>query len=291
MTTTPTRLPGRPATARPAPPRWRRSRRPLESLAYIIVAFVLGVLIWQVVIWALRPAGFILPPPLEVWHALQALVSTSPSTPGSLWAQLGATMEATAIGFALGSAAGILLGILVGEFNLVLRLVYPYLVAIQSVPKVALVPLLAVWFGFKLEAKVALIILFVFFPVLVNTLQGVVTADHDRIDLLESLSATRLQKLIRVRLPSALPMIFTGLELGVVYAFLGAVLSEMTGAQNGIGVMLSQFQTNADTEATFAVLIILAIVGFVLNVLVRTAHRRTVFWEEAASASFRVTTQ
>jgi len=183
----------------------------------------------------------------------------------------------------------VVLGIAAGEFRIVQRLLYPYLVAIQSLPKVALVPLLATWFGFGLTAKTSLVVLFVFFPVLVNTLQGVVTAEQDRIDLVRSLSGSRWQQLWRVRLFSALPGIFTGLELGITYAFLGAVLAEMSGSQDGVGVLISQYQNNSDTQATFATLIVLAVVGYLLNAILRFAHRRVVFWETTSDKDFSAT--
>jgi NitT/TauT family transport system permease protein len=269
--------------------RRRKARNGGLSLLYLVIALALGIGIWQLGVTIYKPPSYIIPPPLSVWTALKALVTTDPGDPNSMWAQLGSTMEATAIGFAIGSGAGILFGVLAGESSIVRRLIYPYLVALQSLPKVALGPLLATWFGFGLSAKTSLVVLFVFFPVLVNTLQGVVTADPDRIDLLRSLSAGRLQQLYRVRLFSAMPMMFTGLELGIVYAFLGAVLAEMTGAQQGVGVMISQFQNNSDTQATFALLIILAIVGFGLNMVLRAAHKRIVFWEAGNDNDVRLT--
>lgn len=269
--------------------RRRKARNGGVSLLYFLLALVLGIGIWQLAVTIYQPPSYIIPSPLTVWTALKALVVSDPADPNSMWAQLGSTMEATAIGFAVGSGAGILFGILAGEFAIVRRLIYPYLVALQSLPKVALGPLLATWFGFGLTAKTSLVVLFVFFPVLVNTLQGVVSADPDRIDLLRSLSAGWFQQLYRVRLFSALPMMFTGLELGIVYAFLGAVLAEMTGAQQGVGVMISQFQNNSDTQATFALLIILAIVGFLLNMILRVAHKRIVFWEAGGDNDVRMT--
>src|SRR6201999_4107251 len=107
-------------------------------------------------------------------------------------------------------------------------------------------------------------------------------ADPEKIDLVRSLHGNRWQQLWRVRFFSAMPYMFTGFELGIVYAFLGAVLAEMTGAQNGTGVMMEQFQTNADTEATFALLIVLAVVGLILNMVVRYVHRKVVFWEQSS---------
>jgi NitT/TauT family transport system permease protein len=289
VTTRPTDVP---ITSQANALRWRRRRKARNggvSLLYLLAALILGIGIWQLAVVVYHPPSYIIPPPLSVWTALKSLVVSNPADPMSMWAQLGSTMEATAIGFAIGSGAGILFGVLAGDFAIVRRLLYPYLVALQSLPKVALGPLLATWFGFGLSAKTSLVVLFVFFPVLVNTLQGVVSADPDRIDLYQSLGASRFQQLYRVRLFSAMPMMFTGLELGIVYAFLGAVLAEMTGAQQGVGVMISQFQNNSDTQATFALLIILAIVGFVLNTIVRVAHKRILVWEAGNDNDVRMT--
>ncbi len=280
---------GRAPARSSAPRRRRKAMKAGRSTLYLVVALVGGVVIWQLLVQIYAPPRYIIPPPSTVWQAFKSLVVADPSLPGGLWDQLGATLEATALGFAIGSAAGVVLGIAAGEFETVRRLIYPYLVAVQSLPKVALGPVLATWFGFGLTAKVSLVVLFVFFPVLVNTLQGVVMVDQDRIDLVRSLSGGRWQQLRRVRVFSAMPFIFTGLELGITYAFLGAVLAEMTGSQKGIGVMISQFQNNSDTQATFATLIILAVIGYLLNTVVRFAHRRVVFWEQTTDNDFRAT--
>lgn len=269
----------------------RRARGALRSTVYVVVALILGIGLWQGAVQVYNPPRYIIPPPSSVWQSLVDLLTTGPSVPGSMWPQLGSTMEGTLLGFVVGGAAGIVLGILAGEIQLARRLLYPYLVAIQSVPKVALVPVFATWFGFGLVSKVSLVVTLVFFPVLVNTLQGVVMSDPDQIDLLRSLSANRWQRLWHIRIPGALPLVFTGLELGVVFAFLGSILSEIQGAQSGLGVMLAQFQTNADTEATFALLVIMAILGFILNTAMRLIHKRVVFWEADGAAQLRTTTQ
>jgi NitT/TauT family transport system permease protein len=263
----------------------RRTRKLVTTLAYVIGALALGVVVWELIIVATNAQSYILPTPLSVWKTLVDLIETR-----TLWSQLGATMEGTLVGFVLGCVAGVVLGIAAGEFKVVRQIIYPYLVAIQSLPKVALVPVLATWFGFGLNAKVALVVLLVFFPVLVNTFQGVATADPAKIDLVRSLRGGRWQQLWRVRFFSAMPYMFTGFELGIVYAFLGAVLAEMTGSQSGTGVMIEQFQTNADTEATFAMLIVLAVAGLLLNTIVRFIHHKVVFWEESSGGMSLSTT-
>jgi NitT/TauT family transport system permease protein len=280
MSSATTRLTQVALSPEPAPvpaPRSRALRQTIKfltTLAYIVGALALGVIVWELIILVTGAQSYILPTPLSVWKTLVDLMET-----GTLWSQLWATLEGTLLGFVVGCFAGVVLGIAAGEFKIVRQIIYPYLVAIQSLPKVALVPVIATWFGFGLNAKVALVVLLVFFPVLVNTFQGVATADPEKIDLVRSLRGGRWQQLWRVRFFSAMPYMFTGFELGIVYAFLGAVLAEMTGAQNGTGVMMEQFQTNADTEATFALLIVLAVVGLVLNIIVRFAHQKVVFWE------------
>lgn len=255
----------------------RQARKFLTTLAYVVGALALGIVVWELIVVLGNAPSYILPTPLAVWKTLVDLGETS-----TLWSQLGATLEGTLLGFVVGCAAGVVFGILAGEFKIVRQIIYPYLVAIQSLPKVALVPVIATWFGFGLNAKVVLVVLLVFFPVLVNTFQGVATADPEKIDLVRSLRGGRWQQLWRVRFFSAMPYMFTGFELGIVYAFLGAVLAEMTGAQNGTGVLMEQFQTNADTEATFALLIVLAVVGLILNTVVRFAHQKIVFWETSS---------
>jgi NitT/TauT family transport system permease protein len=274
-----------PESVRRPNPWARRSKSLLKSLAYLVAALVLGIGIWELVIVFAHPPLYILPTPISVWDALLDLLKTDPSDPNSLWAQLYSTLEGTLIGFVIGCAAGVVLGFLAGEFEFFRKLIYPYLIALQSLPKVALVPLLATWFGFGLSAKVVLVVLLVFFPVLVNTLQGVVSSEEDRLDLVRSLGAGRWQQLWRVRFFSAMPYTFTGFELGIVYAFLGAVLAEMTGSQSGTGVMIAQFQVNADTQASFAILIVLAVVGLVLNSLIRLLHRKVVFWEKQTAGT------
>jgi NitT/TauT family transport system permease protein len=261
----------------------RRRKRRFGAAGRNVVIWVLslaaGVGIWQLVIAIDHPPLYIFPPPKSVWNVFWSLAQQPVSDKTGMWWELGQTVLATAIGWVIGSAAGIVLGILSAEFRIVEKVLFPYLVALQSLPKVALIPLLATWFGFGINSKIALIILLVFFPVMLNTLQGTLGADPALIDLTRSFSAGRWQRLWRIKLPGALNYIFVGLELGIVYAFLGAVLAEMTGSQNGVGVLISSFQNNAATDATFALLIVMAITGFILNSIVRFAHHRVVFWE------------
>ena len=116
------------------------------------------------------------------------------------------------------------------------------------------------------------------FPVLLNSLQGFMSTESDRLELLASLDASRWQTFWHMKLPSALPLVFAGLNLGIVYALLGTIVAEFIGAQKGMGVIITQLQTVADTAGVFAALFVLGVTGYVLIASIRALHRRLVFW-------------
>jgi NitT/TauT family transport system permease protein len=148
---------------------------------------------------------------------------------------------------------------------------------------VAIAPLYIIWFGYQIESKIAMSVTLALFPVLLNTLQGFLSVDRDRIDLMRSLNASRLQTFWLIKLPTSLPMIFAGLNLGIVYALLGTLVAEFIGAQRGMGVMVLQLQSVNDTAGVFAILVLLAIVGYLLITAVRMIQNRVVFWSAGAT--------
>src|SRR5215469_16563457 len=128
------------------------------------------------------------------------------------------------------------------EFRWVERFLFPYIVGFQSIPKVAIAPLYVIWFGYQIETKIAMAATLALFPVLLNALEGFVTVERERLELMTSLRASRWQTFRMIKIPSALPFVFAGLNLGIVYAFLGAIVSEFIGAQRGMGVIITQLQ-------------------------------------------------
>jgi NitT/TauT family transport system permease protein len=151
-------------------------------------------------------------------------------------------------------------------------------VSIQSLPKVAIAPLIIMWFGFGIESKLAVVALITFFPILINTLSGLAIIDEQRMDLMRALLANRWQTFLYVRLPSAAPTIFAGLNVAIVLALTGAIVAEFVGAQRGLGVLLMQSQTNLDTAGMFAILVLLAGIGLVANVSIRRIERSVLYW-------------
>jgi NitT/TauT family transport system permease protein len=147
-------------------------------------------------------------------------------------------------------------------------------------PKVAIAPLVVIWFGFGLSSKVVLAALLAFFPMLVNAVEGLRAADSGRLKLMRALDASRWQTLRHVRLPYAMPFFLAGIELAGIYSMLGALVGEFVGAQKGIGYWLMAMNMNVDTSGSFALLALLALYGICLQRLVAAVRRRSLFWAQ-----------
>ena len=253
----------------------RRGGRFLLSLAIF-----LGL--WQGAVSVFALPGYVLPAPLAVARALAVGLLIDPRSPGSYLYQLASTLEATLLGFGLGVGLGLVLAAVMAEFRSVEDFVMPYIVAFQSLPKVAIAPIIILWFGYGLGSKTAVAAMLALFPMIVNPLQGFAGTEPERIELLRSLRASRWRIFWYVKLPSALPLIFTGMELAIVYALLGTIVAEFLGAQSGIGVMITQLEDVGDAAGIFAALVLLSITGYLLNTAIRALHRHFVFWDADA---------
>jgi NitT/TauT family transport system permease protein len=260
----------------------RRRKKRLRSIAVtassLIASLVIGFVIWEVAVIVFQMPSYVLPSPRAVLVALADGLAQGPTSRAGFWYHLIDTLEATLIGFVIGSVLGLILAAAMAEFRPIERLLFPYIAAIQSLPKVAIAPLYVIWFGYQIESKIAMAVTLALFPVLLNSLQGFLSVDRDRLELMASLDASRWQKFWLVKLPASLPLIFAGLNLGIVYALLGALVAEFIGAQRGMGVMVMQLQSVNDTAGVFAVLVVLAVVGYVLIAAMRFIQHRVVFW-------------
>jgi NitT/TauT family transport system permease protein len=266
-----------------------RKRKHLKTLAasagMLIASLVLLLLVWEALVDFYHMPSYVLPPPKAVLAALIDGLSTDPTSRASFWYQLADTLTATLAGFVIGGSLGLVLAAAMAEFRIFEKIFFPYIAAIQSLPKVAIAPLYVIWFGYQIQSKIAMAVTLALFPILLNALQGLVSVDRDRLELMSSLDANRWQVFWLVKLPSSLPLIFAGLNLGIVYALLGALVAEFIGAQRGMGVMVLQLQSVNDTAGVFAILVVLAVVGYVLISAVRLIQRRVVFWSGSSSRS------
>jgi NitT/TauT family transport system permease protein len=243
-------------------------------LRLVLIAAVLGA--WELFVRAFAIEVFILPPPSQVFQALYQGIARN------IYPEhLGVTLLETMLGFLLACVLAFSLGILVALSRRVEYFLYPFIVMFQAMPKVALAPLIIVWFGLGLKSKVINAALVAFFPLMVNTIVGLRSAEEDRINLMRSLAASKWQIFWMLQLPNALPYIFAGLEIAMIFALIGAIVAEFIGAERGLGMLLQSMNMNVDVAGQFSILLILSVVGLILNGTVGAVRRRVLFWDPA----------
>ena len=238
--------------------------------AGVAVAFLA---LWEAIVLAFDVPKYIVPSPVHVIESIWLGFKSGLFVTHGFY-----TLSATLIGFVIGSLIGFVLGILVSQVDVLYRLLYPYVVAFQTIPKVAIAPLVVIWFGFGLGSKIAMALMICFFPVVVNTIEGLRSVNPERIMLLHSYSASRFDIFRFVQLPAALPFIFAGLDIGIVLAVIGTVVGEFVGSTAGLGYILMKFNHEIDIAGVFASIIVLSALGVALHAILRLVQERVVFW-------------
>jgi NitT/TauT family transport system permease protein len=230
-------------------------RTRLGSLVLLAV-LLLG---WE---WAARGFGLsalVLPAPSVIFKSLWNGLAS-----GYFWPHIRATGAELMLGLAIGCLIGFASGVAMAESALLRGLLMPYVVVSQVIPKLALMPLFIVWFGFGMTSTVVITALICFFPLMENTLTGLGQVEPERLELFRMLGATRRQTLLRLKLPSGLPGIMAGLRVAVVLALVGAVVGEFIGANRGLGALIIAAQGMMDTPLMFAVLVLIAVLGMLV---------------------------
>ena len=251
----------------------------IQSLPFVL-SIGIGILIWHYSIIFFDMPSYILPKPALVWNALYDGLSQDPFSRSSFWFHLSDTLNATLMGFVIGGLVGLVGAAMMAESKMIEIALLPYVVGLQSLPKVAIAPLLVIWFGYGIESKVAMAFVLTLFPVLINSLSGFRSFPRERVELMISLKATRWNTFRLIKFPSAMPMVFSGLNIGIVYAMLGTLVSEFSGGQKGMGVIMMQMQAVSDTAGVFASMSVLGFTGYVLISLMRQLQKYLVFWME-----------
>jgi NitT/TauT family transport system permease protein len=245
-----------------------------RNIALTILLFCSSILAWELIVRVFEVPTFIFPAPSQVAIALWRGFAS-----GLYQKHLSHTLLETVLGFLLGSALGFSLGTAVALNRYVEYFFYPYIVMFQSLPKVALAPLIVVWFGLGLKSQVINAALVAFFPLLVNTVVGLKSTDEDRMNLMRSLAASEGQIFWMLRLPNALPFVMAGLDVAMIFALIGAIVAEFVGARAGLGMLIQSMNFNMDVSGQFSVLLILSIVGLLLNRCILLIRRRILFWD------------
>ena len=249
--------------------------RPEIPLAVALFVILIGG--WELLVRMLEVPRIIVPTPSAVFLSLVESLQ-SPSFLHHFWI----TFFETIAGFVLGASVGLLLGGIIGQFPLLEKTLYPYVVAFQTVPKVAIAPIIVIWFGYGVTSKVVITATIAFFPVLANTIVGLRATPADQLELLLAFTANRWQVFWKVKVYQALPYIFVGLDVAIVLSIIGAIVGEFVGSQAGLGYLIMQSNFSMDMARTFAILVVLSLMGMALHAAMQAVQRRVVFWMEPA---------
>jgi NitT/TauT family transport system permease protein len=247
----------------PAPIRW------LARAAFLVAI----ILIWEFGTKLANIPVYIVPPPSLIWQSLFAGFQA-----GYLWQYTGVTSVEIIFGYLLGVIIGFGFGVLVVQYRLLDFFIYPLIVAVNAVPKIAIAPLLVIWVGTGVQSKVYIAALTAFFPLLVAVITGLRQVDSDQVLLMRGAGATKWQTFRMAALPNALPTIFGGLEVAIVLSVVGAIVGEFVGAQSGLGYYILFANSRLDTASMFGAFVILAVIGTILSSLISLLARKVVFW-------------
>jgi NitT/TauT family transport system permease protein len=227
--------------------------------------------VWQVITSAFRIPSYILPSPTDLFSAIDRVSKTFPY---DFWVT---SVEALS-GFALGSIGGFLLALCFMRYSIIEKSLMPYVIAMKTVPIVAVAPLLVIWLGAGLMPKIILSALICFFPVLISTVKGLKEVDPDQIDLFRSLAATDWQVFKWLRFPSCMVYLFPALRISIVFAVIGAIVAEFASANAGLGFKIMIASFHIDTSAMFIYIIASALLSLILYGIVAIIERIAVPW-------------
>ena len=224
----------------------------------VLVTPFLFLLIWHLIAAGTTP--LILPNPYDVFMRLVSYFVN-----GRIWPHLFMTTQEILAGFVLGSVLGLGFGTLVSESDIARKVIMPYIIVTQALPKFALAPMLVIWFGFGMAPKVIIAALIAFFPLVENTYMGLTTTPQPQLELFRALRASRITTLLKLRVPHAVPAIFSGFRVALMLSLVGAVVAEYVGANQGLGALIIVSQGTLDTELMFVAFVILTVLGLCLD--------------------------
>jgi NitT/TauT family transport system permease protein len=237
----------------------------------VIMVIAATLLLWEAGVWIFKPSPLILPPP-------STIIAAFFETPGLFLRHLGFTLGMTLLGFVLAVVLGVALAVGIVYSRFLERTVYTLLVALNSIPKVALAPLFVIWIGTGPEPKVAIALMLAIFPIVIDSVLGLRSVDPDMLHLARVSKASSWAVLTKIRFPCALPSLFAGMKVAISFALVGAIVGEFVAGNYGIGFQILVAQGQFDTVRVFVSLLLLGVVGTVLFFLVDYAERLLLPW-------------
>ncbi len=246
----------------------------LRKFVPAALLFMLALVVWQIVVVVMDVPTYIVPSPTEIGGELLA---EGPS----LTVDLGWTMLEAVLGFIVGSSVAFLAAVVFIHVPIAERAAFPWAIVLQTVPIVAIAPLLTIWFGFTLVPKVVIAAIICFFPVLVNTTRGLRSVSGQALELMHVLSARKSDIFWRLRVPSSLPYVFAGLRVAATLSVIGAIVAEFTGSNRGIGYVIVQASYRIDTKLMFAGIALSSLGGIVFFNIIGWIEKKVLHWPDA----------
>lgn len=253
-------------------------RERIIDAIYAVCAFAAALLLWEAAIYIFSIPTFTAPPPTLVFATMWR----------GLWLytdHLSITLYSTVMAFIIALGLGVTLGTLVSEIRFVDRTIMPILIALQSMPRIALAPIIIIWFGYGPASKIALGAFTAFFPIFLNTVHGMRMIDSEQIALMRSLRASRFQIFWKIKLPNALPFLLAGANIGIIFAMLAVIVGEFLGANRGVGYLIVTQGAQMDTAGVMAGIFFLSLVGVVFHYGLQYLRRRLLFWSAGTEAA------
>jgi NitT/TauT family transport system permease protein len=252
-------------------------RRVLDLLDRYIgaIPLIVGFGLWELIAWLdLQSLRYVIPAPSDVMLSLWDDIKS-----GELFEHVQITLSEVFLGLIIAVVSALVIGLIIGRSHFLERMFYPIIVFFQAIPKVALAPLWLIAFGFGIASKVAISAMVCFFPMLVGVIVGMSAMRREEAELMKTLRATQWQIFTKVQLPRALPSIFGGLEVAVLFALIGAVVGEFVGARGGLGYLISFRSSRLDLPGVFGPLIVLSIIGLILDLGTKALGKRLMSWQ------------
>lgn len=244
----------------------------ITNKTYSVAAIAILVIIWQMLSSTGIVPSFLLPSPVEV---VQAFIKDF----SLLMEHAKVTLAEGFLGLFLGVAIGFLAAVLMDHFQAVYKALYPIMVITQTIPTIAIAPLLVLWMGYEMAPKVTLIVIVTFFPIAIGLLEGFQSADKDTVNLLKAMGANRVQIFWHVKFPSSLGRFFASLRISVSYCVVGAVISEWLGGYSGLGVYMTRVRKSYAFDKMFAVIFLISAISLLLMWLVSVIQKKCMPWE------------
>lgn len=259
----------------PSPDRWLLRRWALAQWLPSLGLILAALAVWEGAVRAADVPRWLLPPPsaiaMEMWRSRALLLSHA-----------GVTLEEVAVGFLLALASGVALAVGIASSRVLERAIYPFVIASQTVPIIAIAPLLLIWAGYGIASKVIVVALISFFPIVVNMVDGLRSVDPDMVNMMRTLGASRRQVFTKVQVPTSLPYLFSGVRVAVAVSVIGAVIGEWVGSSAGLGYLMVHSAPQFLTARVFGAIVVLSLVGIGLFALVGVAERYFLPWYRSA---------